>query len=93
MDGFFTETRADDFEAASLGRLQYLQACIDESLRLFPPVPSGLQRQTPPQGLQVGETWIPGNTIVMTPTYLLCRGECAPPGRVSGPLTGKVVRR
>lgn len=65
----------DPVDAAALAKLPYLQACIDESLRLMPPVPSGLQRQTPPQGLQVGDVWIPGNTIVMTPTYTLNRGE------------------
>lgn len=78
VDQFFAEAKPDDFEANSLGRLAYLQACIDESLRLFPPVMSGLQRQTPPQGIQAGDTWIPGNTIVMTPTYTLNRGEQNP---------------
>lgn len=66
----------DPVDSAALAKLPYLQACIDESLRLLPPVPSGLQRQTPPQGLQVGDVWIPGDTIVMTPTYTLNRGEC-----------------
>lgn len=78
VDRFFeeNETGSNDWESASLGRLQYLQACIDESLRLFPPVTSGLQRQTPPQGIQIGDRFIPGNTIVMTPTYTLTRGKC-----------------
>ncbi|KAJ4397171.1 hypothetical protein N0V93_001395 [Gnomoniopsis smithogilvyi] len=74
VDDFFAnEATSDDWESSSLGKLQYLQAVIDESLRLFPPVASGLQRQTPPQGVQIGDRWIPGNTIVMTPTYTLCR--------------------
>lgn len=74
VDEFFaTEVTSDDWESSSLGKLQYLQAVIDESLRLFPPVASGLQRQTPPQGVHIGDRFIPGNTIVMTPTYTLCR--------------------
>lgn len=79
VDEFFTELDADTFESNSLAKLPYLQACIDESLRLFPPVPSGLQRQTPPQGIRIGDREIPGNTIVMTPTYLLCRGQSYQP--------------
>ncbi|KAJ0107909.1 hypothetical protein J7T55_007121 [Diaporthe amygdali] len=80
VDEFFaSEATSDNFETSSLGKLQYLQACIDESLRLFPPVMSGLQRQTPPQGVQIGERFIPGNTIVMTPTYTMCRDPRAFP--------------
>lgn len=60
---------------ASLSKMKYLQACIDESLRLHPPVPSGLQRMTPREGLQIGETFIPGDTIVQIPTYTLYRGK------------------
>ncbi|KAH7140458.1 benzoate 4-monooxygenase cytochrome P450 [Dactylonectria estremocensis] len=60
---------------SSISRLKYLQACIDETLRLFPPVPSGLQRMTPASGLQIGEMFIPGNTIVTVPSYTLYRDE------------------
>lgn len=90
VDEFFAaEVTSSDFDTSSLGKLRYLQACIDESLRLFPPVMSGLQRQTPPQGIHIGERFIPGNTIVQTPTYTMCRGESNPgwtkaaPGKVS----------
>lgn len=78
VDLFFADN-GNDWESSSLGRLEYLQACVDESLRLFPPVASGLQRQTPSQGVQIGEMFIPGNTIVMTPTYTLTRGESSTP--------------
>ncbi|KAH7136986.1 averantin oxidoreductase [Dactylonectria estremocensis] len=62
-------------EHLSLSKLKYLQACIDESLRLHPPVPSGLQRMTPPEGFQIGETFIPGNTILQIPSHTLYRDK------------------
>ncbi|KAF6824127.1 cytochrome p450 [Colletotrichum musicola] len=59
----------DQPEHAPLSKLRYLQACIDEALRLHPPVPSGVQRMTPPDGLQVDDVWLPGDTIVFVPSY------------------------
>lgn len=86
IDDFFAaEVTSDDFDTSALGKLRYLQACIDESLRLFPPVMSGLQRQTPPQGIRIGERFIPGNTIVQTPTYTMCRGESNPDSTQTAP--------
>ncbi|EWY92019.1 hypothetical protein FOYG_08925 [Fusarium oxysporum NRRL 32931] len=41
----------------------------------FPPVPSGLQRMTPAEGLQVGDIFIPGDTIVTVPSYTVYRDE------------------
>ncbi|KAF5672658.1 pisatin demethylase cytochrome P450 [Fusarium circinatum] len=60
---------------SSFSKLTYLQACIDETLRLFPPVPSGLQRMTPAEGLRVGDIFIPGDTVVTVPSYTLYRDE------------------
>lgn len=60
-------------ENAELAKLEYLQACIDESLRFINPNPSGLQRQTPPEGLWVGDRWIPGNINVRTANNLIMR--------------------
>ncbi|KAI8286415.1 Cytochrome P450 monooxygenase [Colletotrichum sp. SAR11_57] len=67
VDEYFREH--DKPEHAPLAKLRYLQACIDESLRLHPPVPSGVQRMTPPEGLQVDDVWLPGDTIVFVPSY------------------------
>ncbi|KAK2042135.1 benzoate 4-monooxygenase cytochrome P450 [Colletotrichum somersetense] len=62
-------------EHVTLSKLRYLQACNDEALRLYPPVPSGVQRMTPPEGLQVDDVWLPGDTIVFVPSYTQFRGH------------------
>jgi tryprostatin B 6-hydroxylase len=52
-----------------------LNACIYETLRLHPAVPSGIPRQTPPEGVYIGEQYIPGNTVMMVNFYAMGRGE------------------
>ncbi|KAH8637303.1 benzoate 4-monooxygenase [Alternaria alternata] len=51
----------------------YLTGIINESLRLHPPVPSGLQRVTPAEGAIIAGRYIPGHMNVTTPTYALHR--------------------
>ncbi|EGD94147.1 hypothetical protein TESG_01671 [Trichophyton tonsurans CBS 112818] len=63
----------DQFSHQKLASSHLLEGCINEALRLFPPVPSGVQRLTPPQGAMIADRWIPGDTIVSTPTYTLHR--------------------
>ncbi|KAJ5991840.1 hypothetical protein N7451_007564, partial [Penicillium sp. IBT 35674x] len=53
----------------------YLEAVINETLRLKPAVPSGQPRVNPPERLQIDEVWIPGETIVVPPQYVLQRDE------------------
>ncbi|VUC30184.1 unnamed protein product [Clonostachys rosea] len=65
----------DTVDSVSLSKLPLLNAVINETLRLHPPVPSGVQRVTPPEGLQIGKHFIPGNTIVQVPTHTMCRDE------------------
>ncbi|KAI1396781.1 cytochrome P450 [Hypoxylon fuscum] len=54
---------------AEVKNLPYLRACLDESLRLSPPVAFGLNRKTPPEGMFIDGHWIPGNTTVGVPAY------------------------
>ena len=45
-------------------QLPYLQACIKESLRLFPPVTGLLQKVAPPEGDTINGKFIPGGTFI-----------------------------
>ncbi|KAK5683805.1 hypothetical protein LTS10_003668 [Elasticomyces elasticus] len=44
--------------------LPYLDACVEEALRLYPPSPTGLERLTPPQGIAIGGHAVPGGVRV-----------------------------
>lgn len=76
LDATFSKgAQTSEFSNETLRRLPYLEAIINETLRLKPAVPSGQPRETPPQGLQVDEMWIPGNTIVVVPQYVIQRDD------------------
>jgi cytochrome P450 len=51
-----------------------LNGSINEALRLNPPVPSGVFRQTPKEGVDIGGTYIPGGTTIQMPQYAMARG-------------------
>lgn len=53
--------------------ITYIDDIINEALRLKPPVINIPTRETPPQGIQVGKVYIPGNVNVMVPTILIQR--------------------
>ncbi|KAL4790551.1 cytochrome P450 [Aspergillus venezuelensis] len=76
LDAAFPKTsQTSGLSNETLRRLSYLEAVINETLRLKPAVPSGQPRQTPPEGLQVDEMWIPGDTIVVIPQYVIQRDD------------------
>ncbi|KAL4870920.1 cytochrome P450 [Aspergillus spectabilis] len=49
---------------AQVKNLPYLRACLDESLRLSPPVAFGLNRKTPSEGIIIDGNWLPGGVTV-----------------------------
>lgn len=55
--------------------LEHLNGIIDETLRLHPPVPTALQRKTPPEGIEIDGTYIPGDMTVWCPQYVLGRSK------------------
>ncbi|KAJ5912399.1 hypothetical protein N7504_001282 [Penicillium tannophilum] len=72
LDGVFESNPwSSQFTNEKLQGLPYLEAVINETLRLEPFVPNGQPRVTPPERLQADEVWIPGETIVVLPQYVL----------------------
>ncbi|KAH8811348.1 cytochrome P450 monooxygenase-like protein [Xylogone sp. PMI_703] len=66
---------SEEIQVKTLQDAELLNAVINETLRLHPPVPSGTLRVTPPEGIQVGSTFIPGGITVVSPTYTVGRLE------------------
>lgn len=63
-----------EFEHKKIQDAAFLNGCINETLRLNPPVPSGVFRKTPREGIQIGETYVPGNTVIQIPGYVMGHG-------------------
>lgn len=57
-----------------LQHLELLNGIISETLRLHPPT-GLLQRKTPPEGLTIGETYVPRDTTVFCPQYVVGRSK------------------
>ncbi|EPE34936.1 Cytochrome P450 [Glarea lozoyensis ATCC 20868] len=73
LDAFYKPGSESEFK--DLQEAVYLNGVINESLRLHPPTPSGLQRLTPSEGMMIGSTFIPGRVTVSTPFWTLGRLE------------------
>lgn len=59
----------------SIQKAELINAVINETLRLHPAVSTAMTRKTPPEGITVGETSVPGNMTVWCPQYVLSRDE------------------
>ncbi|KAL6896980.1 cytochrome P450 [Trichoderma evansii] len=58
-----------------MARLEHLNAVINESFRLYPPVPTQIYRQTPSEGITIDDVYIPGSMSVIAPQYAIGRNE------------------
>ncbi|KAI1171366.1 cytochrome P450 [Nemania sp. FL0916] len=61
----------------SIEKYCFLDACIDETLRLYPAVPTGGIRQTTERGMHIAGKWIPPYTVIVSPRWTLGRLETA----------------
>ncbi|KAK5696439.1 hypothetical protein LTR97_007740 [Elasticomyces elasticus] len=57
-------TDSSTISLACARALPYLDACVEEALRIYPPSPTGLERLTPPQGIAIGGHAVPGGVRV-----------------------------
>ncbi|KAF2813988.1 cytochrome P450 [Mytilinidion resinicola] len=54
----------EDITIETLARLKYLHGCLEEGLRMYPPVPVGFPRKVPAEGATVCGDFIPGGTSI-----------------------------
>lgn len=67
-----TLSSAEDIHSGpALNSCTYLRACIDEALRLLPPVPSHLPREVLAGGITVDGHWCPPGTVVGNSTWAI----------------------
>jgi tryprostatin B 6-hydroxylase len=68
-------TTNPDWGDLDIKNAPHLNGAINESLRLHPPVPSGVERLVPDGGAQVGDVFLPAHTQFWMPQYVIGRGE------------------
>lgn len=54
----------DQINMSSVYGLNYMLAVLDETLRMYPPAPTGLPRVVPETGDSICNNWVPGGTAV-----------------------------
>ncbi|KAL4910498.1 hypothetical protein BDW74DRAFT_164408 [Aspergillus multicolor] len=59
----------DEISIEAINRLVYLQAVIEESLRFYPPVATGLHREVPKGGWHIDGRYVPARTAVTVSHY------------------------
>ncbi|OTB04367.1 hypothetical protein M426DRAFT_22986 [Hypoxylon sp. CI-4A] len=67
--------KVDEININSVNKLTYMLAILNESLRLYPPVTSGLVRTVPPGGDQVAGNFVAGGTFVEVQQWSMNHSE------------------
>jgi len=61
--------KEEEITLQSVGKLKYLLAVLDESLRMYPPIPSGLPRRVGPEGNTICGRFVSPGTAVSVNQY------------------------
>ncbi|KAK6211426.1 cytochrome P450 [Colletotrichum tabaci] len=69
----FKDESEIDFQSVS--NLPYLLACLEEALRLYPPVPIGLPRIVPKGGANIADHYVPEDTTVSIYQWAMYHSE------------------
>lgn len=62
-------------DSKDVAKAQHLNGVVQEALRLHPAIPSGFPRITPPEGVTISGTFIPGGTTIVIATYAMQHDE------------------
>lgn len=60
-------------QEAETRKLPYLQACIREGLRIWPPAAALAEKEVPPEGDTIDGIFLPGGTLISQSIFALCR--------------------
>jgi cytochrome P450 len=78
IDALFPDSEVPADTTRLANQAPYLNAVINEAMRLYPPIPSSMQR-TAPDGLAVLDEYVPPGTMIGVPTYTVQRdARCFP---------------
>jgi cytochrome P450 len=61
----------DDIGFEAVSKLPYLNACLEEALRVFPPVPTGYMRRVPPGGAVIDGNFVPAGVRILAIFFFL----------------------
>jgi cytochrome P450 len=64
----------EEIDLVGVNGLKYMLACLDESLRMYPPVPAGFPRRVPEGGATIAGKWVPEQVCERSPGGSL--GDC-----------------
>ncbi|KAH8820258.1 cytochrome P450 [Xylogone sp. PMI_703] len=71
----FSSVEEISYTNTKLMNLEYLRACIDESLRMAPPAPGHLPREVLEGGIMIDNMYIPTGTVVGVSSWALFHNE------------------
>lgn len=76
IDAIYQEVASADItNTKALSQLVLLNAAIQETLRLYPVLPTGAPRQTGKDGIFVAGVFIPPHTVIVSPRFSIQRSK------------------